>query len=457
MEENKDLCLIEDDCTIINVVNETGKDNNGKDIKDDNKPNVEYLRHWCHEENVFYIADNKTTIIDPCGNPSNSFIHAALEAYNTHKGLSLTPDMIHFLLLSILSIVVNKYPDNFRDVFVKHDNKRIIVIETGSVYSWENDVIKKFSQKVSQQIDTDKLGKFKPSFSTSTEISNLCFDVAMLSTLKQYFEYRLVTKCYIPSFKLYGKAEDWEKLYDIWSEFLVLMHGKLPTYTSQNLKIILENFKNAVAGEPDYDFFKNFMNAPEHRGSGAPYLSGYIKYLVPYDKEGCFYNYEKKTIRDIHDFPTCLFKTPIIWTVLTDNIITETGATAIRPGTYDIDINACFTGMKFEEKEKGKIYFYPVFNAYISTLKKIPDFHFIDLNPDRRLETILSIRQTNRGREIMTPQLVEKLDMMYKAFRSQTIKIDEQEKEIAMENNIDTRTLRRLYRSYKHKKLVKER
>lgn len=49
-----------------------------------------------------------------------------------------------------------------------------------------------------------------PSFSTSTKVSKASFEIALLDSMQEYFEYHCYTLCGIPEFIIHGSEEDWK-------------------------------------------------------------------------------------------------------------------------------------------------------------------------------------------------------------------------------------------------------
>jgi hypothetical protein len=136
----------------------------------------------------------------------------------------------------------------------------------------------------------------------------LCYKVALMDTMKNYFSYTMTTRCGIKQVKLLGTLEDWEllitkvkALYD--AKYSEGLRHRLD-YTLEVLEKILESYK----GNVNTDFWNRMINRDS--GSGHDTLDGWIV-------EGfVFYDAKKKQVFDTietSDIPYGFSSVPFIW------------------------------------------------------------------------------------------------------------------------------------------------
>lgn len=97
-------------------------------------------------------------------------------------------------------------------------------------------------------------------------------------TPQSYFEYRFLTLCGIPAILLEGTVEDWEDVHR-------RVEGLVPFdlgWWIQHLLPITEEFVKAAKGTPTVSFWRGLYK--DDRGSGGPYLTGWLLRLLPYLK-----------------------------------------------------------------------------------------------------------------------------------------------------------------------------
>lgn len=108
----------------------------------------------------------------------------------------------------------------------------------------------------------------------------------MMSTLQQYFTYKMFLRCGIPSVTLEGEKADWEKI--------MARINKLPTFGEEAgewyklLVPVISRFVTAF-DDPESAENKNFWQKIAHisrGGSGPSYLSGWITAFCFWEKKG---------------------------------------------------------------------------------------------------------------------------------------------------------------------------
>ena len=417
-----------ENCTIVHLP-EKEDEGVSKDIKSESRSS-QWIKRWNPNESICYVHTMDKTIISN-GRLANSFIEAAVQAYNSHTNLALSPEIIHTLLISILSLVVRDNSEFFRKTFVCHESKKDIIVYTEPVFCWEKDVITKLANEVKKNVHQEQIQKMCPSFSTSTAVSNLCNDVALLSTLQDYFQLKVNTRCHIGKFKFFGTIADWNLLYTNWCLLLDCVKEKIPVEIYDNLKYVLEQFKNAVEGNANADFFENFMNVHDYKVSFKPYLTGYIRYLVPYDENGLCTN----TKRELTSFPPLVFKTPFEWEIDGEKVVNSMYMKA---------------GLMGVEKHSDN-FFFPIYNLYIASANSSQNLRYIEIPDIIRLPNKSGRRRSNIDNYTKKQLIhgVEKLAAEFSISPKELLYSDNKEYKIALlkmakKFRINIRTLKRI-------------
>jgi hypothetical protein len=106
--------------------------------------------------------------------------------------------------------------------------------------------------------------------------------------VQSYFEYRFMSMCGIPTVTLEGTVEDWERI----RERVARLARYELTWWTGKIEPILDEFVKAAKGRPTVTFWQDVYK--EQFGSGGPYLSGWLVWLLPYLKQR---DYDHKTHR----------------------------------------------------------------------------------------------------------------------------------------------------------------
>jgi hypothetical protein len=201
-------------------------------------------------------------------------------AFNDHRPLYLSPDIIWLLISQGFATHVNKNSDKLRSCFVKHQGKLEISIERhdfikGSLDNPWNEVFNEFSEAIRQHIGTEIYNLLLPNFSTTGIVERAVTEIVLLNTMQSYFSYSVFSLCGIPQIKLGGTVGDWQQLVDRTKQ---LARFELDWWI-QPLIPILEQFIAAAKGEVDRDFWQSLYKY--HSMSGGGYITGWIALFFP--------------------------------------------------------------------------------------------------------------------------------------------------------------------------------
>ncbi|KIM34764.1 hypothetical protein M413DRAFT_450071 [Hebeloma cylindrosporum] len=216
----------------------------------------------------------------------NGFVNSVTQAYNGHHHLILRPDDVWIAVLGQLNFYVNAHAEELRSQFVQHEGKKkLVVTAVGNRYSVDfGSLAQQMIDKIHDNVVDKSLRDWiHPDFTTTTHNDTVVSAVLMMSTLKVYFDYKMMLICGIPSVTLEGEKSDWEKLLarvDKLEEF-----GVETTAWAALLRPIFRRFVAAFDGEPDVDFWGRVSHYTPG-GSGPTYLSGWITAFCVWDHEG---------------------------------------------------------------------------------------------------------------------------------------------------------------------------
>ncbi|KAG2377530.1 hypothetical protein C9374_009046 [Naegleria lovaniensis] len=220
-------------------------------------------------------------------------------AYSEHYPLIVSPDHIWMMITQGLVKHLAVRPELLRSS--ENDQKPVkkmdiavqmpkyITDPTSMEINWEgvvDEIQQAIINDVSQNADAKKqqlLDFLDHNFSTSTRVEKVASKILMMEAFKDYYTYQNDFLCGLPSVTILGTMEDWigmrEKIqvldeYDMkwWRKVLTLIIDKIiKTAQEETLTEELKLFWNGIA------VFDS--------GSGVDYISGWINYFFPYDKD----------------------------------------------------------------------------------------------------------------------------------------------------------------------------
>ena len=247
------------------------------------------------------------------------FIAALHLAFNDHRPLSLSPDMIWLLIAQGLAAHINCYAEELRSHFVKHQGKVNIVVRCddfvkgNSTNDWSK-VFTEFSTSIRQHIGETNHNLLVPTFSTTGVVEKAATEIVLLDAVQSYFECEVDTLCGIPQIQLEGNIADWQHLLERTKQ----IDRYQLEWCVDALIPILEQFVLAVQGNPDRDFWRSIYKYED--SSGGITITGWITEFFPYLQAERYVSAEvsfqqRYQNEDIHisSFPSGLAKAPFLW------------------------------------------------------------------------------------------------------------------------------------------------
>lgn len=216
------------------------------------------------------------------GKENHPLISALYFSFAKHKNITISPDMIWLTICQGVSTHINLNPDEYRDYFTREEKKRQLRVRNDSL-SWSfNDkewatIISNFSDSLSSYVSPKLFKLFNPTFSTTGLKEKAAFQLTLMNTSKEYYEYFALTACGIPEIVIEGEREDWLWMYRNIDNLSAL---GLEWWVKE-LKPILQEFINAFDGNVNKEFWCSILKNKE--ASGGPLrVNGWIKNLFPY-------------------------------------------------------------------------------------------------------------------------------------------------------------------------------
>jgi len=158
------------------------------------------------ENRLFYYQDY-----------DKGFFNTILSAYAHHWDLRTSPDDWWYTIVRRVALAIdnNSNKESVRDFFVDHEGKKELRVELGQSlytadYTW-------FFQQMTNQVDANIKKKeyvrtMRSDFGTSTSEHQIATNIAIMSSVQEFFQFIGGIACGIPRVDMLGSLEDWQKL-----------------------------------------------------------------------------------------------------------------------------------------------------------------------------------------------------------------------------------------------------
>jgi hypothetical protein len=204
-------------------------------------------------------------------------------AFNEHRPLVLSPDILWLLVAQGFANHINANAEELRSKFVKHSGKATIAVRRddfikGSPENPWPDVFGEFSSCIREHVGATTHDQLLPNFSTTGPAERAAAEVVLLDAMQSFFSYECHTMCGIPQITLEGTADDWEVLAERTRGLGQFGLG----WWTEALAPILDEFVAASRGQVNARFWGSIYKLDG--GSGGPYTTGWITAFFPYLK-----------------------------------------------------------------------------------------------------------------------------------------------------------------------------
>jgi hypothetical protein len=205
-------------------------------------------------------------------------------AFNDHRPLVLSPDMLWLLVAQGLANHVNANAQVLRSKFLKHSGKVTIAVRRddfikGSPENPWPEVFGEFSSRIREHLGAATYDLLAPRFSTTGAAESAAAEVVLLDAMQSFFSYEFHTMCGIPQIVLEGAPADWEVLAERTRGIGQFGLG----WWTEALGPILEEFTAASRGRVNVRFWQSIYKLDG--GSGGPYTTGWVTAFFPYLKD----------------------------------------------------------------------------------------------------------------------------------------------------------------------------
>jgi len=250
--------------------------------------------------------------------PYHAFLHSSHIAYDEHRPLVISPDILWLTIIQGVSIHINNNAELMRRKFVDFEGKQEIIVINNNLIkgAMENpwtDVFDQFSKEIKNRIGVENHSRLITKFSTTGIVEKAANEIMLMDIVKSYFDLTVLTLCGIPEVILEGTSKDYflirDKVKEIGQEYDLIW------WTDQIIPLI-ERIARNILGNQDSDLWKNWYKLSG--GSGGDKISGHIIKFFPYIKD--WRNNHKFTLKNTFDyglavdvFPTSLCSVPFLW------------------------------------------------------------------------------------------------------------------------------------------------
>ena len=231
----------------------------------------------------------------------DAFFRTIKYAYEKHKGLVLSPDMIWLAISQGFARYVNAHPDEMRHQMVGHEGQMDLVVQThqnvlkGNA-NWDQ-LVNEFAKEIAKYTKEDIAQTLTANFTTTMLAERVASQITLMESVKTYFRYIVMRiSCGIPHITLTGTPEDWQKVLDKTRKLDV---SGLEKWT-KSLEPILTEFILTAKGQPNAKFWKGIVK----KQSIKKLEGGACSFKTPTQLDGWFLklfpNEEGKTLDEIY-------------------------------------------------------------------------------------------------------------------------------------------------------------
>lgn len=205
-------------------------------------------------------------------------IQAIHQAFAAHVPLSLTPDVLWYLIVHEVAEHVRQHPGRYARTFTRAaEGQQTIVIRDDRL---SEDDPSCWPQSIGLVRDPLRAGMgeysmelFLPRFSTTTEEAEIALLIALMDVASPYYRYDWYTACGIPQIRLEGTAADWQSLY-FRADLLAREFAGLSGYFTDLLPVLQVIAETAAGTTPDENFWRSIY---KHSNiSGGMLVTGWI-------------------------------------------------------------------------------------------------------------------------------------------------------------------------------------
>eukprot|EP00211_Chloroparvula_japonica_P005894 CAMPEP_0119135082 /NCGR_PEP_ID=MMETSP1310-20130426/18614_1 /TAXON_ID=464262 /ORGANISM="Genus nov. species nov., Strain RCC2339" /LENGTH=345 /DNA_ID=CAMNT_0007125937 /DNA_START=64 /DNA_END=1098 /DNA_ORIENTATION=- len=240
----------------------------------------------CLEEKyntVIYASESSNTLRAPHG-----LVSAALFSYSYHYNLVIKPDDVWIEIITSLSGYIDRHAEEMRQIFVGHDGSPDLEARGfGNIYTANYESL---VDQIVEQIDSATKDDIKSwlecNFTTTTPVTRHVSKLLTMGTMKNYFRYKFILMCGLPSVTLEGTKEDWQEILNRIERMRLWDQKELLDWTTV-LEFVLQKFVDAFDGKINTSWWNSITTRKEGE-SGPTFIEGWILSFMPFDYKGSY-------------------------------------------------------------------------------------------------------------------------------------------------------------------------
>merc|ERR1711915_875129 len=208
------------------------------------------------------------------------FFSTVYKAYANHWVLSTTPEDWWFSIIRKVALDIDaaSTKDVIRNIFVSHEGKRELKVVLGpSIYTANySNFLEKMSEKIEDNLNNPSyVEKMKSDFTTSTLTHKIVANIAIMSSVQEYFTYTGSILCGIPKIEMKGSEEDWQKLKDKVNALFEYIPSEVQDAIGEQkwwpkVKTIVNKLLQTYQGNPDKEWWSKIITQVGGGGCGGP-------------------------------------------------------------------------------------------------------------------------------------------------------------------------------------------
>lgn len=230
--------------------------------------------------------------------PSGGFVDTMFYSYQNHHNVIIRPDDVWTAIVTQFSLYVNANSEAFRHSFVNFEGKKQLEVKFYTAVHLVpiDQFIRNIVSLIDENIDPTVSHWIKPNFSTTTVSDELTVGVALMATLQNYFDYKLLTiLCGIPEVTILGNVNDWMNIrqrVDKLTEFELNGQDTMAKWSKMLGRILDEIIKVKDGKDKDSEFWKQAIRVDYKTLDlgcalvNETYLNGWITTFTAFDRKG---------------------------------------------------------------------------------------------------------------------------------------------------------------------------
>ncbi len=284
----------------------------------------------------------KLSVAEPLADMGeHAVIGGFLRAYQDHRPITISPDIIWLLISQGFAQHVNNNAEALRSKFVNFQGQKELIVkkEVGeeglSEFPWES-IFPEFTTQIGTHVGAELISALSADFTTTTPTSRIASQITVMESMKKYFKYVVIMiGCGIPEVTIEGSLADWKK---IMVKLDYLATYDLEWWTSE-LKPVIQEIINAKSGKFNKKFWMNMVKFHSKESYGVSGIDGWLLKFYPYLKNKKRSDFKK--IPTINELPPEIVRVPFIFV---DNLDPQ------HPVEYNMEFWAGFMGVTEDVK-----------------------------------------------------------------------------------------------------------